>query len=65
MISPMRYRVTFKECNMLHLHRFLVCMLPLILSIMKTFTLMNNLQYPPLFNGAMDMPSTHILDDIL
>jgi len=23
MISPMRYQVTFKECNILHLHRFL------------------------------------------
>lgn len=27
MISPMRYRVTFKECNMLHLRPFLVCCL--------------------------------------
>lgn len=27
MTSPMRYRATFKGCNMLHLRRFLVCCL--------------------------------------
>jgi hypothetical protein len=59
MISPMRYQVTFKECNILHLHRFLVwCFW--ISQIPDIFHLGE--EYPPLLYGAENMHSTHILD---
>ena len=62
MISPMRFQATFKECNILHLHRFLVwCFW--ISQIPDIFHLGE--EYPPLFYGAVNMHSTHILDYFL